>query len=136
MTQKKLAEWNLDSGNTCHATIDKAVPSSVSIEFTWTASPSAEDRDQFVCSVLPDALRRATEEFERLSEITSAVRQLEKEGLVEQIGIRNGEPVWCATEKGRQTQLNQTAPPKRCGRVIPFRRTPVRCERNGKGDTP
>src|SRR5438128_2302546 len=100
MSQKKLADWNFDSGNACHATIVKTVPTCVAIKFKWTASPSLEDREEFVSSVLPEALRRATEQFEILSTITSELRQPENEGLIEQVGtMSDGEPVWRRTEK-------------------------------------
>ena len=63
-----------------------------------------EDRDQYACVVLPEALRLAVKEVEALADINVTLRELESEGVIARVGVRDGDTVWVLTEKGREVK--------------------------------
>jgi len=104
MIKKMLGTWKFDSGNACHATIELTRPSQVAVSFAWKSSMTEEDRDQYACVVLPEALRLAVKEVEALADINVTLRELESEGVIARVGVRDGDTVWVLTEKGREVK--------------------------------
>ena len=104
MIKKMLGTWKFDSGNACHATLELTRPSQVAVSFAWKSSMTEEDRDQYACIVLPEALRLAVQEVEALADITVTLRELESDGIIARVGVRDGDTVWALTEKGQEME--------------------------------
>jgi hypothetical protein len=95
-----LGNWTLSSGNQCQAVPVNNLPDQVGVKFTWASEVTPEDREDFTVDALPRAMERAQARVVQLAEITVAIRGLVKKGLVEPIGVRNGDIVYAKTERG------------------------------------
>jgi hypothetical protein len=95
-----LGSWTLPSGNQCHAALVKNIPDEVGVKFTWSSEVTPQDREDFKSEVLPFAMQRAEERLFHLAEIVRSIQQLVKDGIVEPIGVRNGDIVYAKTEGG------------------------------------
>jgi len=85
-------------------------PSGVTVAFAWKSPLIEEDRDQYACAVLPEALRLALQDVERIAQINVALLELESEGLLARVGVRDGDTAWAATDKARTTPTEQRKP--------------------------
>lgn len=101
-----LGTWRVGSGNNCTMVLSEDGARGVRINAVWRDAPTADDDEEFHFRVLPEAWEMATVYIEQHAAIIKVLHELEAEGLIKKVGVRDGKWVWRRTERMKRGAVN------------------------------